>query len=113
MENDRQDASWKRRAFARVGDPCREVKMAHGVTKAATPGTSKPPPGAKFAAPGSSKPLPVVPVQERRPPSSPRPAETEAGGAEVSMDISVDDFLVGDVTMFDAHTQWGLVGEFF
>jgi hypothetical protein len=30
MEKDRQDASWKRRAFARVGDPRREVKMARG-----------------------------------------------------------------------------------
>jgi hypothetical protein len=28
MEKDRQDASWKRWAFARVGDPRREVKMA-------------------------------------------------------------------------------------
>jgi hypothetical protein len=28
MEKDRQDVSQKRRAFARVGDPRREVKMA-------------------------------------------------------------------------------------
>jgi hypothetical protein len=35
------------------------------------------------------------------------------GGAEVSMDISVDDFLVGGVPMFDAHIGRGLVGEFF
>jgi hypothetical protein len=43
----------------------------------------------------------------------PRTAEMEVGGAEVSMDISVDDFLVGGVTMFDAHTGRGLDGEFF
>jgi hypothetical protein len=29
------------------------------------------------------------------------------------MDISVDDYLVGGVTMFDAHTGRGPVGEFF
>jgi hypothetical protein len=30
MEKDRQDAPRKRRAFDRVGDPCRVVKMAWG-----------------------------------------------------------------------------------
>jgi hypothetical protein len=30
MEKDRQDASWKRCAFTRVGDPRREVKMERG-----------------------------------------------------------------------------------
>jgi hypothetical protein len=29
------------------------------------------------------------------------------------MDISMDDYLVGGVAMFDAHTGWGPVGEFF
>jgi hypothetical protein len=62
MEKDRQDASRKRRAFARVGDPCCEVKMARGAAKSAAPGTSKPPLGAKFAAPSPSKLLPVMPV---------------------------------------------------
>ena len=32
-------------------------------------------------------------------------------GAEVSMDISVDDYLVGGVTIFDAHTGLDLAGE--
>jgi hypothetical protein len=113
MEKDRQDASRKRRAFARVEDPRHEVKMARGIVKSAAPGTSKPPLGAKSAAPDPSKPLPAVPAQERRPPSPPRTAETEVGGAEVSMDISVDDYLVGGVAMFDAHTGRGPVGEFF
>jgi hypothetical protein len=65
MEKDRQDASRKRRAFARVGDPRREVKMAWGIVKSAALGTSKPPLGAKSAAPSPSKPLSVVPAQER------------------------------------------------
>jgi hypothetical protein len=81
--------------------------------KYAAPGSNKPPPGAKSTAPGSSKPLPAVPTQERRPPSPPRTAETEVGGAEVSIDISVEDYLVSGVMIFNAHTGWGLVGEFF
>jgi hypothetical protein len=113
MEKDRQDASRKRQAFARVGDPHRKVKMARGIAKSVAPGTSKPPLGAKIIAPGPSKPLPTVPAQERRPPSPPRPAEMELGGAEVSMYIFVDDYLVGGVAMFDAHTGRGPVGEFF
>jgi hypothetical protein len=77
------------------------------------PGTSKPPPDAKSTAPGPSKPLPAVPAQERRPPSPPRTAEIEVGGAEASMDISMDDYLVGDVAMFNAHIGQGPVGGFF
>jgi hypothetical protein len=113
MEKDHQDASRKLRLFARVGDPRFEVKMARGVAKSAAPGASKPPLGAKSAAPGPSKPLPVVPVQERRPPSPPCAAETEVGEVEASMDISVDDYLLDGVSIFDAHTGQGLVGEFF
>jgi hypothetical protein len=37
----------------------------------------------------------------------------EVGGAEVSMDIFVNDYLVGGVEIFDAHTGQGPVGEFF
>jgi hypothetical protein len=113
MEKDRQDVSRKSRAFARVGDPRREVKMVWGIAKSATPGTSKPSLGAKSGAPGPIKPLPAVPAQERRPPSSPCTAETEVGGVEVSMDISVDDYVMGGVAIFDAHTGRGPVGEFF
>jgi hypothetical protein len=69
MEKDRRDVSRKHRAFTRVGDPRREVKMAQGIAKSATPGTSKPLLGTKSVAPGPSKPLHVVPTQERRPPS--------------------------------------------
>jgi hypothetical protein len=62
MEKDRQDASRKRQAFARVGDPRRKVKMARGIVKSVAPGTSKPLLGAKSAALGPSKPLPAVPA---------------------------------------------------
>jgi hypothetical protein len=51
MEKDHQDASRKCRAFARVGDPRREVKKARGIAKSAAPGTSKPLLGAKSATP--------------------------------------------------------------
>jgi hypothetical protein len=37
MEKDRQDASRRRWAFARVRDPRREVKMARGITKSTAP----------------------------------------------------------------------------
>jgi hypothetical protein len=113
MEKDRQDASRKRRAFARVGDPRREVKMARGVAKSAAPGTSKPPLGAKSTTPDPSKPLPAVPVQERRPLSPPRAAETEVGRVRASMDISVDDYLLGGVSIFDDAYRAGLADEFF
>jgi hypothetical protein len=35
------------------------------------------------------------------------------GGAEVSLDISVEDYLVSGVAIFDAHTGPGPIGEFF
>jgi hypothetical protein len=43
MEKDHQDAPWKRRAFARVGDPRREDKMARASAKPAAPDASMPP----------------------------------------------------------------------
>jgi hypothetical protein len=33
MDKDHQDATWKRRAFTRAGDPSREVKRARGGAK--------------------------------------------------------------------------------
>jgi hypothetical protein len=127
MDKDRQDATHKCRAFTRVGDPSREVKKAWGVTKSATPGGSMPPlaakpavpdpskpsSGARVVAPASSKPPSAEPTQERGPPSLLRTAEAEAGGADLSMDICVDDYRMGGVMMFDARTGRGLVGEFF
>jgi hypothetical protein len=56
MDKDRQDATRKRRAFARIGDPSREVKKARGVAKSAVSGSSKPPLVAKPDAPGPSRP---------------------------------------------------------
>jgi hypothetical protein len=49
MEKDRQDAPRKRRAFARVGDPRREVKLARAGANPAAPGASMTPPGAPSA----------------------------------------------------------------
>jgi hypothetical protein len=50
MDKDHQDATRKRRAFTRVGDPSRDVKKARGIAKSAAPGSSKPSPAAKPAA---------------------------------------------------------------
>jgi hypothetical protein len=122
MDKDRQDATQKLRAFTRVEDPSREAKKARGLAKSAAPGSSKPPPVVKPAAPGPSKPLsgvqlaapgsgkltPAEAMEERRPPAPPRTTE-----ADVSMNVCVDDYLVGGVMMFDARTGRGLVGEFF
>jgi hypothetical protein len=98
MEKDHRDAPRKQRTFARLGNPRREAKAARASVKPAAPGASMPPPAA--------------PMHERRPPSPPRAAEVAVAGAEVSMDISVDDYLVGGVAMFDAHTGLGPGGEF-
>jgi hypothetical protein len=61
MEKDRQDTPRKRRAFARVGDMRRKVKMARA--------------SAKPTAPDAGMPPPSVPTHERRLPSPPRAAE--------------------------------------
>jgi hypothetical protein len=99
MEKDRQDAPWKRWAYARLADPRHKATMAR--------------PSAKPAAPGASMPPPAAPTSERRPPSPPRAAETAVAGAEVSIELSVDDYLVGGIAMFDAHTGLAPAGEFF
>jgi hypothetical protein len=125
MDKDRQDAARKRQAFTRVEDPSREVKRARGSAKYAAPGSSKPPlatkpavfgpskssSGARVVAAGSSKPPSAESTKERGPPSPLRTAEAAAGGADLAMDICVDDYLVGGVMIFDAHTGRGLVGE--
>jgi hypothetical protein len=126
MDKDRQDATRKRRAFTRVEDPSREVKKARRISKSTAPGSSKPPPavkpavpgpskpssGVKCVTPGSSKPPSAEPTRERAPPSLLRTAEAVGGGTELSMDICVNDYRVGGVMMFDAHTGRGLIGEF-
>jgi hypothetical protein len=62
---------------------------------------------------GSGKPPSAEPTRERRPPSPVRADEAVVGGANLDMDICVEDYRVGGVMMFDAHTGRGLVGEFF
>jgi hypothetical protein len=99
MEKDRQDAQQKKhRAPVRLVDPRREVKVAW--------------PSMKSAASGAGMPLPATPASGRRPPSPPCIAETvvaAAGG--VSTELSVDDYLVGGVAMFDAQTGLPPAGE--
>jgi hypothetical protein len=99
MEKDCQDTPRKRWAFARLGDPRSEAKVARVSVKPAAPSASMPPL--------------IVPTHERRPPSPTRAAEAVVAGVEVSMDITVDDYLVGGVPMFDAYTGLGPAGEFF
>jgi hypothetical protein len=110
MDKDRQDAARKRRAFTRVGDPPREVKRARGGTKAAAPGSSKPPPPAKptvprpskssaglrAAASGMGKPPSAKPAKERRTASPVHTDEAAASGADFDTDICVDDYLLGE-----------------
>jgi hypothetical protein len=109
MERDRQDAPWKCRAFARIGDPLREVKMVRASAKPAAPGTNMPSPG--MLGPNAS--LPTLPKQERRLASPTHATEAAVSGAKVSLDISVGDYTMGGVAIFDAHIGWGLADEFF
>jgi hypothetical protein len=58
---------------------------------------------AKRAAPAAVMPRPAAPVAPERVSSPPRVVEAavlETGGTD--QDLSVDDYLVGGVTMFDA-----------
>jgi hypothetical protein len=111
MEKDRQDAPWKRRAYARLADPRREAKVARLADPRREAKVARP--SAKPAASSSSMPPPAAPTSERRPPSLVRAAETAVAGAEVSMELSVDDYLVGRVAMFDAQIGLAPAGEFF
>jgi hypothetical protein len=54
-------------------------------------------PSMKPATPSASMPPPAVPTSERRPPSPPRVAEAMVAGIKVSMELSMDDYLVGEV----------------
>jgi hypothetical protein len=68
----------------------------------------------KSVAPGAGMPPPVVPASARRLPSPPRIAEAAVARAEgVSMELSVDDYLVGGVAMFDAQMGLPPAREFF
>jgi hypothetical protein len=92
---------------------CPRQQQATAGCETCHPGPSKPSSGARVVAPGSSKPPSVEPTQERGPPSPLCTAEATAGGADLSMNICVDDYHVGGVMMFDARTGRGIVGEFF
>jgi hypothetical protein len=107
MERDRQDTTQKRWAVVRIADPMREAKRAWGsakaaassgskqasATKPAAPVHSKASASAKVAAAGGSKPPLGGPVKERRL-SSPA-----CRIANFGTDISVEDYLVGKLTL--------------
>jgi hypothetical protein len=99
MENDRQDAQRKKhRAPVRLVDPCQEAKLAR--------------PSAKAAASGAVMPPLAAPATAPRTPSPPRDPETVViGSGGAAQDLSVDDYLVGGVTMFDAQTGLPPAGE--
>jgi hypothetical protein len=101
MEKDRQDVQRKkRRAHVRLAGPRREVKVVR--------------PSAKPIASDVGMAPPAAPASGRRPPSPPHIAETTVAGAEgVSMELSMDDYLMGGVTMFDAQMGLPPADEFF
>jgi hypothetical protein len=79
----------KHKAPLRLVDPRRDAKVLRPSAKGATLATVMHPP--------------VVPVALERVPSPPRAVEatvSETGG--IGQELSVDDYLVGGVTMFDA-----------
>jgi hypothetical protein len=90
MEKDRQDAQRKKhRAPVRLVDPHQEGKLAC--------------PSAKAAASGAVMPPLAAPATAPRTPSPPRDPETVVtGSGGVAQELSVDDYLVGGVTMFDS-----------
>jgi hypothetical protein len=101
MNKDRQDAAQKRRAVIRL--PEARPKRARGTAKATVPGGSQPTLAAKPAAPGSSK----VPESAKAvgaggtkstPDGAAKVRELPSPGkrvADFSINISVDDYLVG------------------
>jgi hypothetical protein len=107
MNNDRQDAAQKRRAVVRMVDPVHEAKRAWGSAKAAASGSGWLVPAAKTAAPEGSKASTgekAVAVGGTKPPSGgPLPAKLPPPGkrvADIGMNISVDDYLVGKYICF-------------
>jgi hypothetical protein len=79
-------------------DPRREAKLVRASAKAATPSVAMPPP--------------MAPATAVRLPSSTRATETTVSGtSRAAQELSVDDYLVGGVTMFDAQTGLLPTGE--
>jgi hypothetical protein len=98
MDKDCQKSTRKKRkAPLQLGDLRREREGAAGA-KGATGATTMPPPAAPVAA-------------ARKVPSPVKASEVEAargaemdGAGEASQELSVDDYLIEGVSMFDAHT---------
>ena len=89
MEKDRQDLQRKKqKALLRLVDPRRDAKMVR--------------PSAKGALRLRRCPY-TAPTLATKSSSSPRVTETTVSGTEgMSQELSVDDYLVDGVTMFDA-----------
>jgi hypothetical protein len=99
MEKDCQDAQRKKHmAPIHLVDPRREAKLARASAKAVAKGAAMPPP--------------VAPAVVARLPSPSRVTETTVSGtSRAAQELSVDDYLVGGVTMFDAQTGLPPAGE--
>jgi hypothetical protein len=90
MENDRKESlRKKRKASLRLVDPRHDVKASRPSAKGSTMAAMMPP----LAVPGAAK----------RVPSPPRAAEVAAAkSGEACQEFSVDDYLIGDIALFDA-----------
>jgi hypothetical protein len=99
MEKDHQDAQRKKRkAPLRLVDPCRDAKVVRLNVKGAAPPVTMTPPA-------------VLAIAMKLP-SPPRVTETTVSGTEgTGQELSMDDYLVGRVAMFDAQTGLPPTGE--
>jgi hypothetical protein len=99
MVKDRQDVQRKKRKVPlRLVDPCRDAKVVR--------------PRAKGVAPSAMMPTSAVPAAAASLPSPPHITETavsRTGG--IGQELSVDEYLVGGVTMFDTQTGLPPAGE--
>jgi hypothetical protein len=100
MDKDRQEVLRKtRKASLRLVDPRRDAKMSCPSMKGAAPAAVMPP----------TMTTPVAPEKLSSSSRAVEAAVSETGGT--SQELSIDDFLVGGITMFDAHTGLSPVGK--
>ena len=99
MEKDQEALRKKRKALLRLVDPCRDAKASR--------------PSAKVPTVAAAMPSLAVLVAAERVPLTSWAAEVAAveENGEAYRELSVDDYLVGDVGMFDAQTGLSPGGE--
>jgi hypothetical protein len=102
MEKDHQETQWKKRkALLRLVDLCYDAK------------TSRPSARGLFQLRRCPPAAPAAPAKMSSPPRVVETAVSETRG--IGQELSVDDYLVGGVTMFDAQTgpppagKWGVL----